>query len=424
MQRRSRRRVLGLLGGAALAPLVPASRYARAQAAPDSLPVTGFALPGLDALDGVITSIMSAHGIPGGALAIAHGGALKMARGYGYADLQSRIPMRPETYVALASVSKVLTAQTILKLVEGGQLRLSDRAYSFFPEMEPPPGMRPDPRLADITVEMCLHHTGGWDRKTSGDPSGWGPRIARALRLDHPPLPFEMIRYMKGVPLDFTPGTRQVYSNFGFVLLGGIISHVTQRPYAEAIRQIALQPMGATGIRLDAEPPRYNPGEARRYTAGAEQPLPGGNARMVMASGGWQANCVDMARVLTAIDGSRTGTPFLAPPMLQAMLEPAPGIERPSPEHWMGLGWDLVGAFPDPGNPGARRYLWGKDGGLGGIQTYVEHLAIGANYVLLFNSAPRQQGETGALALVKPQVIRFIQQVRAWPEGDLFAQFR
>jgi hypothetical protein len=51
-------------------------------------------------------------------------------------------------------------------------------------------------------------------------------------------------------------------------------------------------------------------------------------------------------------------------------------------------------------------------------------LAIGANYVLLFNSAPRQQGDTGALALVKPQVIQFIQRVCAWPEGDLFAQFR
>ncbi len=90
----------------------------------------------------------------------------------------------------------------------------------------------------------------------------------------------------------------------------------------------------------------------------------------------------------------------------------------------MGLGWDLVEAFPDPGNPGTKRYLWGKDGGLGGIQTYVEHLAIGVNYVLLFNSAPRQQGDTGALALVKPKVIQFIRQVRAWPDGDLFAQFR
>jgi hypothetical protein len=42
----------------------------------------------------------------------------------------------------------------------------------------------------------------------SGDPSGWGPRIRNTLRIDHPPTPLDMIRYMKGVPLDFAPVTR------------------------------------------------------------------------------------------------------------------------------------------------------------------------------------------------------------------------
>lgn len=427
-----RRAALAALGAAVVARLIApapafAQRGARAPAArtasADGVPVSGRALPGLEALDDAVTSIMHAHAIPGASIAITHGGALKLARGYGYADLQSRAPMRADTFVALASVSKVLTAQTILKLVEGGRIKLSDRVFGWFRELTPPPGMREDPRLSEITIEMCLHHTGGWDRKTSGDPSGWGPRISRALRLDRPPLPLEMIRYMKGVPLDFAPGTRQVYSNFGFVLLGGVIAAVTRQAYPDAIRQLTLQPMGATGIRLDSEPPQYNPGEAHRYIAGSEHPVPGGNPRMVMASGGWQANCVDMARVMTAIDGSRTGTPFLSPPMFHAMLQPAPGIVPPSPAHWMGLGWDMVQSFPDPASADGKRYSWGKDGGLGGIQTYVEHLAIGANFVLLFNSAPQGE-EGGALALVKPKVIEFIQQMRAWPDGDLFQAFR
>jgi CubicO group peptidase (beta-lactamase class C family) len=447
----TRRSALAKLGTIALGPLVlpgqsslaagpeAEGRGARARGGPQAgnrdpqggapadaggLPVTGRALPGLEALDGIVTPILHAHGVPGGAIAITHGGALKLARGYGYADLQTQAPMRPDTFVALASVSKVLTAQTILKLVERGRLQLSDRVFGYFRELQPPPGMREDPRLAEITIEMCLHHTGGWDRKTSGDPSGWGPRISRALRLDRPPAPLEMIRYMKGVPLDFPPGTRQVYSNFGFVLLGGVIAAITKQPYPEAIRQIALQPMGATGLRLDAEPPQYNPGEAHRYIAGTEHPVPGGNPRMVMASGGWQANCVDMARVMTAIDGSRTGAPFLGPAMFQAMLEPAPGITPASPDHWMGLGWDMVQSFPDPANAGGKRYSWGKDGGLGGIETYVEHLAIGANFVMLFNSSVPQGDANGALALIKPKVIDFVRQVKAWPDGDLFQGFR
>ena len=430
----SRRSAIALMGGAAVAPLALAAAPAFAQgrvrpeggsAAPAAgtggAPVSGRALPGLDALDGIVTPVLHAHGIPGAAIAIAHEGKLKLARGYGYADLQARTPMRPDTFVALASVSKVLTAQTILKLVEEGRVKLSDRVFSWFRDLPPPPGHREDPRLAEITVQMCLHHTGGWDRKESGDPSGWGPRIRTALKLDAPPTPQQMIRYMKGVPLDFAPGTKQAYSNFGFVLLGAIVAAVTRQPYPEAVRALALQPMGATGLRLDGDPPAYNPGEAKRYVLGTEHPVPGGNSRMVMASGGWQATCVDMARVMTAIDGSRTGRPFLSPPMLQAMLEPAPGIAHPSPDHWMGLGWDMVQAFPDAG--GGKRYSWGKDGGLAGIETYVERMAIGANYVLLFNSSAQRAGE-GALALLKPKVIDFIRQLRTWPDGDLFPAFR
>ena len=243
----TRRAALAALGAAVVARLIaPAPAFAqggaRAPAArtasADGVPVSGRALPGLEALDDAVTSIMHAHAIPGASIAITHGGALKLARGYGYADLQSRAPMRADTFVALASVSKVLTAQTILKLVEGGRIKLSDRVFGWFRDLTPPPGMREDPRLSEITIEMCLHHTGGWDRKTSGDPSGWGPRIARALRLDRPPLPLEMIRYMKGVPLDFAPGTRQVYSNFGFVV-GGVIAAVTRQAYPDAIRQLS-----------------------------------------------------------------------------------------------------------------------------------------------------------------------------------------
>jgi N-acyl-D-amino-acid deacylase len=412
----SRRTALRLIGGASLAPLLARSRVALAQ---DTIPVTGRALPGMDALDGIVVPIMQAHGVPGVAVAIARDGKLKLARGYGYADLQGHTAMRPDTRIALASVSKVLTGQTILKLVDQGRVQLSDRVFDYFRDLSPPPGMREDPRLSEITVEMCLHHTGGWDRKTSGDPSGWGPRISRALRLDHPPTPFEMIRYMKGVPLDFAPGTQQVYSNFGFVLLGGVIATVTKQGYPEYVQQNTLRAMGVTGPRVDDPPPRYLPGEAKRYLMGSEHELPGGNPRMVMASGGWQASCMDLARVMTAIDGSRTGTPFLSPAMMQAMLQPAAGITHPSQDHWMGLGWDLVERFPGPG--GTERYTWGKDGGIGGIQAYVGHLAIGANFVLLVNSAPSGgPAETpGGRQLIQPKLIDFIRQTPA-PDGDLF----
>ncbi|MBL9140409.1 MAG: beta-lactamase family protein, partial [Phycisphaerae bacterium] len=263
----------------------------------------------------------------------------------------------------------------------------------------------------------------GWDRKTSGDPSGWTPRIKRALRIEHPPTPFEMIRYMKGVRLDFAPGTRQVYSNFGFVLLGAVVARVCERDYPESAHQVTLQPMGIEGMRLDEPPPNYFEGEARRYMLPGEHALPGGNNRMVMAAGGWAANCMQMAKLLTAIDGSRTGAPWLSPGLMQAMVTPAPGIQSQSPEHWMGLGWDQVERFPPASPGGPERFSWGKDGGLAGIETWIQHLAEGADFALLFNSGVSHTGgQQGPLAVIRPKVIEFIRGVRAWPEGDLFAE--
>ena len=212
----SRRTAIAAIGGASLASTALANATARSDARSattlptahtrpsivsqsDGIPVTGRVLPGLESLDATVTQLMEAHGVPGAQVAIAMHGKLAVARGYGFADVQSSTPMRPDTPMVLASVSKVVTAQTILKLVDQGRLSLQDRVFERFRELPVPEGMHEDPRLNEITVQMCLQHTGGWDRKASGDPSGWTPRIKRALRIEHAPTPFEMIRYMKGV---------------------------------------------------------------------------------------------------------------------------------------------------------------------------------------------------------------------------------
>ncbi len=400
-----------------------------AQDAPtrDESPVSGALLAGLEALDSVVIPLMEAHGIPGAQVAIAAGGQLKVARGYGLADVQAQTPMRPETHMVLASVSKVMTAQTILKLVDQGRVQLSDRVFSWFRQLPLAPGMREDPRINEITIQMCLQHTGGWDRKKSGDPSGWSMRIKRALRIDHPPTPLEMIRYMKGVRLDFNPGSEQAYSNFGFVLLGAVIAAVGGQEYGPFVQQHTLQPMGIQGMRRAGVPPDYLPGEARRYMLPAEHQVPGGNSPMVFAAGGWEANCVDMARLLTAIDGSRTGSPWLSPATLRAMVTPAPGIHSAAPDHWFGLGWDTVErestSTTAPFLIDGKHYTFAKDGSLSGIQTWIEHLADGVNFVLLFNSSAGHDIQAG-LGIIRPKVVEFIRGVTQWPQGDLFQQFR
>ena len=430
----TRRSALGAIGGLAAVPFAGAAAGAGAawaQAAGDvpatagGLPATGRILPGLEFLDDIVPSVIADHGFPGASLAIARDGKLKAARGYGYAIVESQQPMRPTSLLTLASVSKVMTAQTILKLVGEGRLSLSDSAYGFFPDMRVVPGMQEDPRLPSITVQMLLHHSGGWNRKESGDPNSWGRRISRAMGLKGPPTIMELVRYMKGVPLDFTPGTDTVYSNFGFTLLGAIIMKLTGQHYGPAVQNLMLKPMGVKRMRVDGRPPAYLPGEAHRYAAGGEHAFPGGQKAMMIPAGGWVADAVEMAWVMTAIDGSRSGSPFLPEAMVKAMLSPPPGLPIRQNGTYFGMGWDQVrppkaGAAAG-GNPLAG-YEFGKDGGLPGISTWVQHLANGVDWALLVNSSAAEHGDS-AQSVIREKVLPRLRSMESWPDGDLFGDY-
>ena len=114
-----------------------------------------------------MTQIMARHGIPGGSLAIAKDGKLVYAKGFGWADLKTGTPVKPQTTFGLASLSKPITALSTLLLVERGQLELGDPALFYLRHISPPKGVPIDPRLKNITIRHLLNHTGGWDRNVS-----------------------------------------------------------------------------------------------------------------------------------------------------------------------------------------------------------------------------------------------------------------
>src|SRR5262245_41499816 len=114
----TRRTVLAGLGGAALA----AGAGGAAQPPADEhgpafegkIPVSGKAGPGLEPFDAALVKIMERHGVPGAALAVAKGGKLVLARGYGWANVKTGATVQPDTLFGLASLSKVITAAAVL----------------------------------------------------------------------------------------------------------------------------------------------------------------------------------------------------------------------------------------------------------------------------------------------------------------------
>src|SRR5437667_101326 len=111
-----------------------------------------------------------------------------------------------------------------------------------------PPGMAPFDRLAESL--MRLWHAGGWNSATSFDPMFMSVQIAEANGTKPPAAPVQIVRYMRGQPLQFDPGTQYAYSNFGYLLLGRIIEHVTRMRYEAWVRANVLAPAGAACVAI------------------------------------------------------------------------------------------------------------------------------------------------------------------------------
>ena len=211
-------------------------------------------------------------------------------------------------------------------------------------------------RWREISLRQVLHHTGGWDRDKSFDPMFRSLKIAAAVRVPAPASGEAIIRYMLSQPLDFDPGQKYAYSNFGYLLLGRMIEAKTGTSYAEAVRELVLKPAGITGMQLGhTRLEERVRGEVRYYNQPANAlatsvfptdrwPVPnpyGGFYLEAMDShGAWISSAVDLMRFVTALEGSR-GQPLLnGDHLAQMFVRPDPPVSVGSATYY-GLGWSV-----------------------------------------------------------------------------------
>ncbi len=217
--------------------------------------VSGSFLSPFFQFDREIQKFMSARNVPGCALAVVKDRRLVYARGYGWADRENKVPAKPTSLFRIASLSKPFTAIAVLKLVERGKLDLKTRVFDLLGQGGDalrPYGGKFDERWKEITVYHLLHHTGGWDRDKSFDPMFRPREIAGTLAVPSPPGPHDIIRYMLGQALDFDPGARYAYSNFGYCVLGRIIEKVAGASYEKFVKENVLALIEIKRMRIGA----------------------------------------------------------------------------------------------------------------------------------------------------------------------------
>jgi len=176
--------------------------------------------------------------VPGAAWGIVIDGELAHAGAYGYRDVDTKAPVNADTVFRIASMTKSFTAMAILSLRDEGKLSLDDPAERFVPELK---ALRyPTADSPRITVRHLLSHSEGFP-----EDNPWGDQQLKVTRL-------EMQRMISsGIPFSNAPGVAYEYSNFGFAILGEIVSRASGKPYNAYLAENILGPLGMTATTMD-----------------------------------------------------------------------------------------------------------------------------------------------------------------------------
>lgn len=390
---------------------------------------TGTDVPSLAPYDQFMTGLLSRTGIPGASLAVTRNGRLVFARGYGFADVETQTPVRPDSLFRIASLSKTITAAAVMHLVEQDKLSLDQSAFELLSDLPAPPGTREDPRLPSITIRHLLEHSGGWDKELTFDPLHTSPQISAALGVPAPVSTENIIRGMRSQPLQFTPGARHAYSNFGYAVLGRIIERVTGMSYEQYVRTRVLAPMGISAMRLGntlvqgrlANEVTYyftESGQSVYPDTASILPMPYGGRWALDtgdAAGGWLGSAIDYAKFLNAIDGRR-GSRFLSPESIGAMTARPNLPEFLSSPAWYGLGMMT--------RPVGREANWWHTGGSDGNLAFYARLASGYSWVVLLNASPKEEALRGTLLNeIDRGLSDAFTKVTNWPASDQFADY-
>ena len=173
---------------------------------------------------------MGRQHIPGLALLVSRKGQPIRIEGYGMADVELNVPVKPETIFQSGSVGKQFTATAVMMLVEAGKVSLDDPLTKYFPQA--PAWWK------QVTVRELLSHTAGF----TDYPQDFD------YRKDY--TEDEMLKIVEAIPPAYTPGTSWSYSNLGFLTLGILIHQVTGEFYGDFLRQRIFGPLAMSTTRI------------------------------------------------------------------------------------------------------------------------------------------------------------------------------
>ena len=282
----------------------------------------------LPAIRGQVAALMVERRIPGLSVAVSVHGQIVYREGFGYADVERRIQACPRTQFRVGSVSKLFTAVGMARLVERGALDLDAPVQRYVPSF-PDKGDR-------ITARLLAAHRAGI-RPYHDD--------LEAINRTHYASATAALAPFADDPLVAVPGSRFVYSNYGYVLLGAAIEGASREPFLDFMQTQLFAPLRMNATVAD-DTALSIPDRSANYDVetpfsldGSLVPSPANDFSSKWASGGFLSTAEDVAQfgnvVVPVKRGGRAGD-FLRQQTIDLLTKVQSGVP---PLAGYGLGW-------------------------------------------------------------------------------------
>jgi CubicO group peptidase (beta-lactamase class C family) len=362
-----------------------------------------------------VNGFLQQWNLAGLTMSIVKDGKLVYAHGFGYSDVETKQPVLPGQLFRIASVSKLITAVAIMKLVDKKKISLESKVFGPNAILKDEVFNKVmDKRLYSITVRHLLAHAGGWSVHY-GDPAFNSLVVLERIGETGTPTMDSYCRFVATRKLHFDPGTRSSYSNMGYMFLQKVIQAVTGQSYEDYVCKEVLKPVGITDMhigrsflseRRSNEVKYYESEKSEMVSAfdgsGRMVPKPyGGNPiELLSSAGGWIASSVELAKLIVMIDGFRNCPDMLPQKLIDQMVEKK-DFRGP-------LGWKTV---KDNGD-------WIRTGSMAGTSAIMKRQSNGFSWVVVINSSSWKGPRLPAY--VNYMMGQIEKKTANWPKHDLF----
>lgn len=289
-------------------------------------------------LSWMIHEDMHKHNVKGLSIALIDDQTLVWADGFGYADVEKKLPATLETVYRIGSISKVFTAIEIIKLWGEGRIQLDSPLNEYIPDFSINSRF---PNASPITLRSLLAHH-------SGLPSNY----IKGMRVSQPDTLSELVDKLKNESLVSPPQTTYKYSNLDYSLLGRVIENIRGGDFSSIMQQDLLKPLGMERSSF-LMTPDIDKFLSKGYRNGKSIPLTDLRDK---PAGSMLSNVVDVSRLMKFIfaGGKTDEQRLIYSERLNEMFQPQFGGHPLDFGTEVGLGWMLNGLDV----PGADKIAW------------------------------------------------------------------